>query len=239
MTHDVTRRRTHAAGVVLVTVLSALLVLVGSALIVSRASAAWTQVTETGEPGYLSLRSDPGAPQWSDLRPGDVEHWLIEASLGDADVSTLRLELHADGPLVSAGDMTVSVSGCSVPFTDLQCAGTAQSVLSEASLADVAGADAGIHPLLDLHRGAPRYLLVTLALAQTASAEEVAGASARIGVGLHASGADPDDPDDPLAVTGADAGDLIPVGILAAGMLGLGVAALFWRRDRRSGRAQG
>ncbi|WP_460782910.1 hypothetical protein [Microbacterium tumbae] len=225
---------------IVLAVVFALLVAAGSALIVAKASAAWTEVAETGRAGYLSLRSDPGLPAWSDLRPGDTEHWLIEVSLDDADDATLRIELHAAGELIGAGGMTVSVTGCSSEFVigaaAPHCEAQAEAVLPETSLAAVAaGEDVQTYPLADLRRGAPRYVLVTLGVAASASPDAMAGASARIGVGLHAEGEAPDEPG--LASTGADMGDLVPVIMLATGMLGLGLSAALWRRvPRRSDR---
>ncbi|MGW8482885.1 hypothetical protein ACWGJP_07080 [Microbacterium sp. NPDC055903] len=209
-----------------------LLVLAGSALIATRAWAEWSEVAETGQPGYLSLRSDPGTPQWSNLRPGDSRAWLIEASLADAPRASLDIELHAEGELIDAGRMTVSVTGCSEPFSDAgepRCGGVEEIVVSEEPLAAVGAADAAVHPLLELRADAPRYLLVVIALAASASQDETAGASARIGVGLHVQG-ETEDEGGVLPSTGGDLGDLVPVAVLAAGMTGLGLTALLRRR---------
>lgn len=231
-------RRSGRVVIALLAWLCALLALAGSVLIVARASAAWVDVTETGRPGYLSLRSDPGTPHWSNLRPGDTAHWLIEASLADADEASLRLELDAEGPLIEAGRLMVGVNGCSMPFvrteTDPHCEGRAETVLEETSLAAVVtDAAADTYPLTDLRRSSPRYILVRLEVAPSAVPDTMAGSTARIGLGLHAEGGDAEGD---LATTGSDANDLMPVVMLAAGLFGLGGCVALSRRSKRAGR---
>src|SRR5690606_2538800 len=82
-------RRRARAGVLALAVVFALLAAAGSASVVLRASAVWQEAVDAGKPGHLVLRSDPGSPQWTDLRPGDTVRWLIEASLADVGESTL------------------------------------------------------------------------------------------------------------------------------------------------------
>lgn len=214
----------------------------GSMAVVLRASAALEAVVETGRPGYLVLRSSPGAPQWTALRPGDTVHWLIEASLADAVESTLSIQLHADGPLIDADAMTVSVESCTTPFQQSdgsssgpRCDGAGETVLTDGSLSAAAGEQAEVYDLADLRRGTPRHVLVSLSVPPSADPQTVAGASARVGVGLHAEGDTP--PDTALAVTGADfAGDLVALALLGGGLIGLGLSLASWRRLRQAQR---
>ncbi|MGI6877620.1 hypothetical protein [Microbacterium sp. gxy059] len=227
--------RRRAAGALALVFL--LVALAGGALVVQRAAAALERVEETGQPGLLALRSDPAAPAWSHLRPGDRVHWLIEASLADADIGSLSLELRADGALVDRGGMTASVSSCPAPFQDgavPRCAEPGGAVVLPAtSLAEIS-ADADRIALADLRRDAPRHLLVTLALSPDADPAGIADARARIGVGLHAAGDDARSPD-PLAPTGSDlAADAIALGLLALGAVGAGICLALRRSARRT-----
>lgn len=235
-------RRTLARTVLAV---SALVLAVGASLTAVRAVAVVRDVTETGHPGYLSLASDPQAPHWQNLAAGDTVHWAVDASLADADRAHLRLELRSHGALVHAGRMQVSVIACSVPFAAAGplsavdsappvCPGVSTTILAPTALADVAGADRGtLFPLADLHEGQPRHLLVTLNLA----ASPAAAATARIGVGVHATGEQASDAGI-LPVTGGDAGDLAALLITALGAVGIG-AGLVLRRRAGGSRAKG
>ena len=218
----------------------ALMIAAGSAAIALRASAALQEIGESGNPGQLVLRSDPGSPRWTNLRPGDSVHWLIEASLADVDESTLSVQLLADGTLVDVGAMTVSVESCTAPFQEIgasiapRCVGTADSVLANTPLAVVAidGADE-VYELADLHRGTPRHLLVSLSVASSAEPVVMADATARIGVGLHAAGASPQRQNDALAITGANPlVDIVPLVLLGGGLIGLGLSVALWQRAR-------
>ncbi len=241
------RARRWSLTATLVVVLSTGALAAGSALVVGRASAALQQVAETGRPGYLVLRSDPGVPQWQDLSVGDTVHWLVEASLENAERSSLRLELRADGTLIDAGGMTAEVVACSVPFLadgDLsvpqplppECPGEESSVLPRSPLGEIARSASGdLVPLADLRRDAPRHLRVTLSLSPAASGEEIARRTARIGVGLHAAGDDPGE----LGVTGEGIGsDLVAVLVLGTGLIGLGAGLALRRRAQQERTAE-
>lgn len=237
------RSRVVAGVGAAVLTVSTLTLVAGAALGVSRASALWHEVTETGTPGYLALRADPAAPDWHDLTPGDTLHWLIEASLADAQSSTLDLELRSEGPLVHTGQLHVAVAACTEPFSapmhdaapeSFVCTGDASVVLAPIPLLAVAQPDRGErYPLARLYAGIPRYLLVTLHVPATADVHAMAGTAMRVGVGLHASGdaeASALPPPPTLVVTGAD---LSALGLLGVGLLGTASGAALLRSARR------
>lgn len=223
------------------TVLFAAILVVGAGLTATRAAAVMHEVTETGLPGMLSLRAGPAAPHWADVRPGDRMHWPIEASLSDASVGSLSVELRAEGGLVAAG-LTAAVEACTTPFVEgvtlegaPTCETSATVVLTETPLVDLASASSERFALADLERDHPRHLLVTLHLPAAADPAAVAGAAATVGVGLHAAGDTPAEVSPPgelperLPVTGMD---VSAVGLLGAGFLGLGACLLARRRMR-------
>lgn len=225
--------------------LSIVLLLAGSVLVAERAFAVLERVSETGRPGYLMLHSNPSSPQWTELRPGQTVHWVVEAGLYDEDLAQLALELRSDGPLVEAAAMTVSVSGCatryrasaSLAVADAPrpvCPEPEQVVLSAAELAGVASRPPGaVIELGPIERAVPRQLLVSLSLDSTALAAEIDGAEARIGVGLHVSGEGgdvPPPPEPPLGVTGEE---VLALALLAAGLIGVGAAAMLRAKTHR------
>lgn len=224
---------------------------IGGILSVTRASAMYEEIAETGSPGMLQLRADSTRPLWSTLAPGESMQWLVEASLDDADRGTLALELRSGGSLVDPGGLTASVVSCDRDFAPggagsedpPRCDGQARTELPPTPLAQISTMESGdTYSLADLDREQPRHLLVTLAL--PAQADAVGGDDrAVVGLGLHAAGdretPDPPDPRSPdatpetpqqrgpLAMTG---GDLSALALLAAGLLGLGALALMRRR---------
>lgn len=237
------RRRVFVTAGIAVFTVSVLALVAGTALGLSRASALWHEVTEAGMPGYLTLRADPAAPDWHDLAPGDTLRWLIEASLADAQSSTLDLELRSEGSLVHTGQIHVAVTACTEPssgptidvaLVDLVCAGDTSVVLAPTPLAAIAEPDRGeIYPLARLYAGLPRYLLVTLTVPATADVHAMAGTAMRVGVGLHASGdaeVSPVPPPPTLVVTGAD---LSALSLLGIGLLGAATGAALLRSARR------
>lgn len=232
---------------VLVALLSIVALLVGVALSVTRASALYEEITETGAPGMLQLRADATQPLWSTIAPGESMQWLIEASLTDADRGTLSLELRSGGALVAPAGLTAAITSCDRTFTAIdagqpQCTGTSRTELQPTPLSRISSMDSGtVYALADLERGHHRYLLVTLSLPR--SAEVAEGAQAVVGLGLHAAGeaespqpptpgTPPGGPDPdpqsrgPLAMTGDD---LLALLLLAAGLIGLGTYAVLRR----------
>ncbi len=233
-------RRTRQGIVSALTVLFATLLLAGSGLTATRVAAVLHEVAETGAPGMLALRAGPAAPHWTGVVPGDSLHWPIEASLSDAPTGSLSVELQAQGGLVAAG-LTAAVEACTTPFVDAtsdaapSCETSATAVLAETPLAELASASSGRFALADLERGHPRHLLVSLHLPRSADPAAVAGATATVGVGLHAAGDSPA-PAAPqtalperLPVTGMD---VSAIGFLGAGCLGLGACLVARRRMR-------
>ncbi|HEY4535090.1 MAG TPA: hypothetical protein VIG71_03860 [Enteractinococcus sp.] len=207
---------------------------------VGRAATMWHAVQETGTPGYLTLRSDHAEPYWQNLAVGQEVSWQIEATLQDADSSTLDLELRSDGRLVHSGQMLVQVNACDTEFVIVSrssspsCRTGHTDVLETTPLADVAQPDSGwIFPLAKLQANTPRYLLVTLGIPASVDPQAVVNTNMTIGVGLHASGGQsvtpmiPPTPYEqgqassppPLAATGLDAAVLVLLGIGLAGIL--------------------
>lgn len=212
----------------------------GGAFAVTAASALLQDVAETGMPGHLMLRSEPGNPLWQDLGPGETVHWVVQARLEDAPASSLAMQLRSSGGLVDAGGMTIEVTECDAALTAAAqpqdpplCGGQATVVVAQQALAQVASAVQSdtyvLAPLLQQH---PRHLLVTLGIPATANPADVAVGSARVGVGLFVTGDDPAvppaAPPDRLAVTG---GQVAALALLGCGMAGVG-AGIVLRRSR-------
>ena len=229
------QRGTRTTSIVLVIVFAAVSV-VGLLLSASRASAVFTELTESGTPGYLVLAQDTTTPLWSSLQPGQSTYWLIQASLHDAEGGTLAIELRGNGDLIEHGGLTGSVDACAGTFdlSSLTCAGSRTTAVAPVALSSLPSTGEQVR-LADIKQGAPRELLVTLTLPSTTVITAGERPSARIGLGVHASGTGKPEvtPITPvrsvppqLSVTGAD---VLPLGLLAAGLLGLG-AALGWRR---------
>lgn len=211
----------------------------GLGLSAARATAVFHDLAETGRPGYLTLALDSSTPLSAELAPGDSMRWLVEASLHDADSGTLEVELRADGALLAESGMTAEVAACSGAFdiaaVPASCEGSLAPVLSETPLAQVSP-QAGRYALADLRRDDPRQLLVTLAIPASTPPSALEGRTARIGLGVHAAGEGPavvrpvgPTPRDGLPVTGADVAAL---GLLAAGLAGLGAVAALRGRGR-------
>lgn len=236
-------RRRPIGGVGTAVLTASVLALIASAALgVNRASALLHEISETGLPGYLALHADPVAPNWQDLTPGDTVHWLMSASLSDAQTSSLDLELRSEGALVQAGELQVAVTACTEPFSshgpgttpgDFICESDASTVVEQTPLSAVAQPERGdLYALARLHAGAPRYLLVTLSVPETADLQAMAGTSMQVGVGLHASG-DSDSstmPPPTLVVTGAD---LYILGLLGVGLFGVVIGVALIRSARR------
>ena len=240
-----TRRPAFAPA--LLAIVFAAVTCLGVGLTAVRASAVFQPIAETGATGYLSLAVDSATPLEARLGPGDSMRWLVRAALGDAESSTLAIELRANGELVEAAGMTAAVETCSGAF-DLSaapgdapaCQGSPTTVLPTTPLAAVSQS-ADRYDLAQLRRGEPRQLLVTLAIPAATPGDALDGLTARVGLGVHAAGDDGGDggtvvpvqptpvPPKHLAVTGADA---LALGVLATGLAGLGLAAALRGRSR-------
>ncbi|MHA3684120.1 hypothetical protein ACXR2W_11470 [Leucobacter sp. HY1908] len=232
------RSRSRAVSSVLVIVFAAVAGL-GLTLTASRASAVFTEITETGTPGYITLSRDTATPLWATLEPGQSTHWRIRASLESATSGSLAIELRGSGDLIDDAGLTGSVDACAGAFdlASLQCSGVATSAVSTVALRDLPTVGDRIQ-LADIEQGAPREFLVTLTLPADAVIAEGASQTARVGLGVHASG-DTVSPTTPtpakpaapqLTLTGAD---LLPLGVLAVGLVGLGAALVMRRRAAR------
>lgn len=235
----------RAAGIVIA--VAVLLSLTGLALTATRAVAVYRQVTETGRPGYLSLAVDSSTPLHGALGSGESMSWLIEASLDDARVGRLSLELRGSGALVDLAGMTAEVLACSRGFVPApghaagsrpaapRCRGGAATVVPTTPVAQLSR-DAGRFSLAELRRGDPRELLVTLRIPADASPRLVVGRTARVGVGLHVSGVEQGEPTGTpeLPRTGVEAGaDARALAVLATGLICLGAGAALRRRAER------
>lgn len=241
-------RRSRPIALLLIGVFS-MVALLGLSLTAVRASAAFHEIAETGRPGYLKLGAHSATPLQAALGPGESMHWLIEASLFDAERSTLAVELDASGELLDASAMTAQVAACTGSFefgasagsgaefedaeADIRCLGERTAVLPPTSLLQLVR-NGDRFELAELRRGAPRQLLVQLSIPASADTDALADRTARIGLGVHADGEDvarpaqPVTPREPrLPVTGADA---LALGVLAVGLIGLGGSLALRRR---------
>lgn len=259
--HPFSRSPGYRANGILALFLASTVVLgCGIALTAQRAWATFEHIVDTGKPGLLTLSVDSSTPMWATLAPGESTQWLVRAELSDAAEGSLSLELDAQGSLVSVGELTAAVASCSESYARargaLRCAGASETVLAPTPLRELAPLRHQ-YALADLRADAPRELLVTLQVPESASRTDVAGATARVGLGLHAAGdtvptTPPTDPPvtpptktpppapDPaatpgaagLAVTGAD---LTALGLLVAGLGGLGAALALRQANRPQG----
>lgn len=259
--HPSSRGPKHRARGVLALFLAATVVLsCGIALTAQRAWATFEHIADTGKPGLLTLSVDSSTPMWATLAPGESTQWLVRVELKGADEGSLSLELDAQGSLVSIGELTAAVASCSESFARdrdaFRCSGASETVLATTPLRKLAPLRRQ-YALADLRSDAPRELLVTLQVPASASRVDVSGATARVGLGLHAAGitvpttppteppiAPPTTPLPPapgaaapqrpagLAVTGAD---LAALGLLAAGLAGIGAALGLRQATRQQG----
>lgn len=232
-----TQSQSHsrAFSSVLVIVFAAVAVF-GVTLTASRASAVFTKIAETGTPGYITLSRDTATPLWATLEPGQSTHWRIRASLESATSGSLAIELRGNGDLIEKSGLTGSVDACAgaLDLASLQCSGVATSAVPTVALRDLPSVGDRVQ-LADIEQGAPREFLVTLTLPADAVIAEGALQTARVGLGVHASGGTatpstptPTKPAAPqLTLTGAD---LLPLGVLAVGLVGLGTALSARRR---------
>ncbi|PRI10971.1 hypothetical protein [Leucobacter massiliensis] len=257
------RRRAPAAARLLLGAGLALAVL-GLGLAGARAAAVFEELSETGEPGLLRLGAHVATPLHATLRPGDTMIWVIEASMWDAERGALAASLNGSGPLIREGGLRARLDSCAGSFAlpadadpqprrdfdadAIPCSGERAVVLPQTPFEELLG---GGEPLQlgELRSDEPRQLLLAVTLPAEADAEAVSRLTARLGLGVHASGdegggpgAEPGPGKGPgpesagrLPVTGAD---LLALGLLGAGLVGVGAGAAL-RRGRRTGRGVG
>lgn len=241
-------RTSRAAALVLVGLFTGL-TLLGLALTAARASAMFEEIAETGRPGLLRLGVDTATPLHATLGPGESMRWLVEASLLDAPRSTLAVQIDASGDLVDAAGMTAQVAACTGAFAlgedpgagtgSAPCSGERAIVVAETPLAQLAR-DGDRFELAELRRDEPRQLLVTVSVPASVSGGAPGDPKALIGLGVHASGEGSGAPVEPptprpeprIAVTGADT---LALGMLAAGLVGIGASLALLRRGSRRG----
>jgi len=227
----------------------------GIVLVGHRAHAAYIAVTAPDDERYLQVATDADYPRWKTMAAGDAMDWFVRADLHkSAETGSpaklrgdLALELRSSQPLVTKSGMQVSVTGCTedfAPKTDAACPGEAQQILTNEPLTGVSSDATGQRfELAPITTKTPRYLHVRFALPADAAITE--GDTARLGVGIFASGDDaiahePTNikdaasspgqdslPDDGLPVTGAD---VFALSVLALGLLLTGVALRYRRR---------
>lgn len=214
--------------------LSVFVLCIGVILTVDRASAAYERIAETGQPGYLVLSAATETPLWTELSPGESMYWLVEASLIDAKESSLALELRANGGLIDPAGMIAEVSTCTEDFTVPAgvpvCTATTSAALPATPLTEL-NSSGDRYQLPHLWQDQPRQVAVALTLPAATTAGQVEGQVAQVGLGLHASGQDatptPTPANPQLPVTGSD---LLALGVLGAGLIGLGIGIALRRR---------
>lgn len=242
--HHTSRGRRLVAATLTLGVSTALLGF-GAVALASAASAALIDVPETGQPGRLILSSDPYPAQFLDLSPGEPAYWQVAARIEDAQSATLALQLQKDGDLVMhPRGLTLTVDSCTTEWTGLDatplCSSDAQRI-TVATPSDDYSQSSPTFDLPPIAAGTQRYLLVTLAVEDSAAAmadETLMGLTGEMGVGLIATAIDdvpvnpgtPGTPGGSLPRTGFDASTLAAVAALAAGLLGLGTALRIYRK---------
>lgn len=213
----------------------------GAALTAERAAAVFDIVHDPTQPGDLVVNVADATPLFATIAPGDSVHWLLEARLFHAEEGSFELEFDADGGLVTGAGLSAGVTTCDTGFEiisgDPVCAGAVDVAVSQEPLTELS-MRVDPHALPALRHDTPRELLVTLRLPPGAANDLGEPPSADIGVGLHAAHlADGDDPparSPELPVTGSD---LLALGLVGAGLVGLAGGVGLWRRGVRPARA--
>lgn len=208
----------------------------GITLTAVRASAVFSDLVETGRPGYLTLALDTSTPLQTQIAPGASVRWLVEASLHDASSGTLDVELRVSGDLARDSGMTATVEACSEEFNiatqPASCQGTLEVALPTTPVASLP-TNQTLYQLASLQSDNPRQVLITVSIPSTTPDALVEDRAAQIGLGVHSTGDDPQVavvppiPPTRLATTGAD---LFALSVLAIGLVGLGAAS--WLRSR-------
>lgn len=233
---------------VLGTVVSIVVLLAGTVLTVSRATAVWERVTETGKPGLLVLDIHDETSVFSTLDPGESTQWLVAASLVQESRGSLAIELSGEGELVDLGGLVASIEGCEEGFVvtedTVECVHGAETLLPETPLSELTG-NGTKFPLREILQGEPREMLVTFTLPEEAQVDPESEDRSALGLGVHAAGDIPVIPPvkppvtppggtrvpgswpGSFAVTGTDG---IALMFLAAGLIGTGACVAYWRR---------
>lgn len=110
---------------------------IGATWLTHQAAALFESVVENGQPGYLSLRSNPGNPHWNNVEPGQTITWDIETRLDDAERAHLAVEIHAEGTIVEDG-LRLRLRECPTPFTHDACPHGGSHIVTDAALRDIA-----------------------------------------------------------------------------------------------------
>jgi hypothetical protein len=242
-----------------VAIVSAICVASALVMVSAGAVAALEDVPETSPDGLLWLQSDEYPLHFVDLSPGNPAHWQIGSQLDGAPLSTLTLEVERDGELVEhPRGLSVSVERCDTEWTTVSTGGECATGATDVLAIGPADATAETSPVWDLDglsSTSGKYVLVTLAVEDSAAArsdETLMGLTGTLGLGFTAAGdesmtppsatppedppagsppVDPASPERPgsplLALTGAD---VVPLALLAAGLLGLGASTAMRRR---------
>lgn len=236
-------------------IVSALVLAIGLSLFSMRAYAAFIPVPGVQGP-HLQLLSDPYPAYFSDLTPGPLSQWQIEARTSDP-AGTLTVEFAPTGALITQpiDGLQIQVQRCDAVWTNLStnpyCSDSSQNVFGPAA--------ANTMPLgtaIDLGgitAAKGKFLLVTLWLPDTPYAradKSLQGLSGSIGLGLTAAGTTATTTTTvgsgtppptvtatkKLALTGADA---LPLALLALGTAGIGTVIAGARKIRaaNAGRA--
>jgi len=238
VTRPPARGRPLAAGALAAA--SAVAIACGVVALAGAANAALIDVPVTGAPGRLVLSSDPYPVEFLDLSPGEARYWEVAARLEDAREATLSLELRADGELVRhPRGLVMTVESCDTEWTGLDgaplCA-TGGRAVTVVTPADDYSTSSPRFELSPLTPEAPQYLLLTLAVEDSAAARAdttLMGLTGNMAVGLTATAFDdrPVTPPAPaLPATGGDPAAVAGMLAVAAGMLGIGAALRLRRR---------
>ena len=231
------QRRVWGFGRIAALLLACLALAAGLSLVSMRAYGAWFAIT--GAQGTdLQLQSDSASAQFLNMSPGSVERWQIQAQTTRPS-GTLNVQFWNDnGALITqpVDGLQLQVQRCDAEWTNITttptCSANQANVFGPAAASTMA-----IGPTTDLDgivQGTGKFLLVTMSIPNTPQAQadkSLQGLTANIGFGLTAAGSDPTTPppSTSLAFTGADA---LPLALLAAGALGLGIVVTGARRIR-------
>lgn len=250
MHHPLRAHRPSRALTALIGLLSIAALGIGSLVLADAARAAFIDVPPTGTPGRLVLSADPYPAEFLDISPGDPAYWQVAARLEDASRATLSLELRKDGAVVEhPRGITMTVDRCSVEWADVAIAPSCADGYARVTVATPADdytTSSPVFELRPLRAGFPEYLLVTLAVEDSAAAmadDSLMGLTGNMGLGLTATAID-DKPITPvtpgkngnLANTGLDVPwlSLMAFGALTAGFLGLGLVLARLRGRRQA-----
>lgn len=227
----------------------------GLALFSGSAWAVFVDIPETGAPGMLSLRADPGAMEFA-ISPGSPAHVQIGADL-IGPTSPLTLQFTRDGDLVMHPQgLVVHLQSCAQPWSNFPasptCTPGAMTVLGPIAASDPslgvmvpaetpAEATAPIYVAGTVSSAQSAYLLATLSIPDTPenrNDETLMGLETTIGFGFSASGDGPIPTNPPVSPPRAAPSALSNTGLdifatllIASGALGMGLALRSIRRQ--------